>query len=62
MFLHRDSSHRGAHFAEDPQSKLASRLAVTLWTKYDLKEMRELDSNACMHAHACTHTHKSDLI
>lgn len=42
MFLHlkvllnRDSSHRGAHFAEDTQRKLASGLAVTLRTKDDL--------------------------
>lgn len=36
VFLHGDSSHRGAHFTEDAQSKLASQLAVTLRTEDDL--------------------------
>lgn len=36
VFLDRDSSHWGAHFTEDAQSKLASRLAGTLRTKDNL--------------------------
>lgn len=36
VLLHRDPSHRGAHFAENTQSKLAPQLAVTLRTKHNL--------------------------
>lgn len=43
VFLHRDSSHRGANFTEDAQSKLTSGLAGTLGTKDDLHKKRERD-------------------
>lgn len=36
VFLDGDSSHRGAHFTEDAQSELPSRLADNLRAKDDL--------------------------
>lgn len=38
VLLHGDSSHRGAHFAEDAQSELTAQLAVTLRTKDNLQK------------------------
>lgn len=45
VLLHRDSSHRGAHFAEDAQSKLTSRLAVALRSKYDLEKQEQVSDH-----------------
>lgn len=37
VFLHRDSSHRGAHFAEDAEGELAPGLTDALRAEHHLR-------------------------